>query len=380
MKKILIATDAFKNALPAIDVCKAIEKGIKKIDQNIITTLCPLADGGEGSLEVLARHLDAEWKSVQVKDPLLRTIESQYLSIDQGKIAFIEMAAASGIELLDASERSALKTSTFGTGELIQKAIRNGAKKIFITIGGSATHDVGTGMAEALGFQFFDKNGNLITPNGQSLNRISKVVFPEHLAALRKVTFTILCDVNNPLLGESGAAKVFAPQKGASHEEVDFLEEATRHFSKIAQQHFPQVDPDRPGSGAAGGLGFGGQIFLNAQLQSGAKTIFQLIHLAEMVSSADLVISGEGKLDDQTGGGKLVASLAELCLKQSVPLIALVGQLSASDDLISQIGLSAAFSISNGPQSLEQAIQGTAKNLTDTTCQIIRLLQLQNRS
>lgn len=371
--KILIATDSFKDALPALQVCEAIERGVKLADAQIETILFPLADGGEGTAEILTYHTEGSWQMVQVHDPLFRLIQAGYGISADGQTAFIEMAQAAGLQLLKPEERNPLKTSTYGVGELILNAIQKGVQKIVLGIGGSATNDAGIGMAGALGFQFMDQLPLRIDQLiGENLYNIRKII---NTSAYRHISTSVLCDVDNPLFGLTGAAHVYARQKGADDAAIQTLDTGLQHFAKILESHIGQDFSNIPGAGAAGGMGAGAMAFLNATLQPGIQTVMELTYFDNQLKDIDLIITGEGMIDNQTLHGKLIKGITEKAQPLGIPVIALCGTLLAKPKEISQIGLQAAFSILNRPLSLEMALQETATLLEETTSNIIKTLQ-----
>lgn len=371
---ILIAADSFKDALGALDVCKAIEKGLLAAKPTLKTSCFPLADGGEGTTEILRFHSNGKMVWTKVHDPLGRIIDTSFaLSADQ-KTAFIEMASASGLPLLKTEERNPLLTSTFGTGELILAAIQAGAEHIILGIGGSATNDAGIGMAAALGFQFLDKDGETLAPIGKNLNHIHQISSEQLNIDLSKVQFDVLCDVDNPLYGPKGAAFIYAEQKGANNAMIQQLDEGLQNIAQVFQDTFGTDFRQIPGAGAAGGLGAGCMAFLNAQLKPGIQTILQITHFEQYIQSTDLLITGEGKIDHQSLHGKLISGLTNLAKAHQVPVIALCGALLANPKEIHKLGLKAAFSIQSSPKSLEEALKNTAQDLEWTAFHMAQLL------
>lgn len=369
--KVLIACDSFKDALSAMEVCQAIENGLKMGIADIETIRFPLADGGEGTAEILTYHSQGMIRTIVVNDPLSRPVKASYGISKDGTTAFIEMAAASGLPLLKPEERRAALTSTFGTGELVLDAIAQGARSIFLGIGGSATNDVGMGMAQALGYRFLDREGKELQGTGENLIRVAEITAPENpLPADLKVN--VICDVDNPLYGPKGAAFVYAPQKGASSETVKQLDEGLQHFSQILQAHFKKDFALIPGAGAAGGLGAGAMAFLGAQLQAGISTVLAYTNIDQYLPQVDLIITGEGKLDHQTLHGKLIHGICQKAAQFKVPVVALCGTLTAKPHQIKSIGLRAAFSIMEKPRSLAEAISDTACLLEETSFNLIR--------
>lgn len=354
---ILIAPDKFKGSLSAQEVGKAIAKGIERSAQQAQYKIQILADGGEGSLEIIAQIIETQTVTCSVSDPLGREIDAQYLR--SGQDAYIEMAAASGLVLLSVPERSALKTSTLGTGQLIRDAIQKGAKRIYLFLGGSATNDAGMGIAEALGFRFKNQTGEFISPMGANLQDICEIE-PSLEYDWNEVQVFCLCDVQNPLLGEQGASRIYGPQKGASKAEVALLEAGMTQFAQVLSSYAQKEIGQIVGGGAAGGIAAGLHALLNAKIQSGIETILQLASMEEKVKQADLVISGEGKLDSQTLSGKVINGLSELCQRYHKPLWLFVGQHDLGPASIHAIGVEKVFSVIELADDIDDAMQNTA--------------------
>ncbi len=377
MMRVLIATDSFKDALTAQAVCEAIAKGFHLANPNIQTTIQPLADGGEGTLQVLMAHQPCTMQYLEVFDPLFRPMEGHYALSEDGQTAFIEMAVASGLELLTSNERNPLQTSTFGTGQLILDAIQKGVTKIFLGIGGSATNDAGMGMAHALGYRFLDNQGHELSPIGENLRRVNKIDGSQcqHRVALQtqRIEVKIICDVNNPLYGASGAAHVYAAQKGATSAMIEQLDAGLQHFGNLLHQQFNRDFSSQLGAGAAGGMGAGCAAFLNASLHSGVALILHHIGFEEHLKQANLLLTGEGKLDAQTQSGKLIKGLTQIAAQYNVPVVALCGALETNPEAIKALGLKAAFCIQTKPVALSQALQETATNLTNTAFNIAQI-------
>jgi glycerate kinase len=366
---ILIACDSFKDALDATAVCLAIEKGLRLANPVFQTRIFPLADGGEGLSDILDYHLGLKKIEMEVHDPLFRKIKASYnLSQDQ-QTAFIEMAQAAGLQLLALKERNPLKTSTFGVGEMVNHAIKSGAKRIVMGIGGSATNDLGIGMAAALGWQFVDEDKNVLSPTGGNLGKIHSIFKPD-FTKYEGISFDVMSDVKNPLLGPNGAAQVYSRQKGADDAAIVQLENEAKHFLQAAK--VPAEKAIMPGAGAAGGLGFGLVHFLNARLKSGIDTMMDLTNFDQQVAWSDLIITGEGRLDSQTAHGKLIAGIVNRA--KSKPVIALCGALDASPQTLKDLGLKAAFSITPKPCALAEALTATAKNLEEVAFSVGRLI------
>lgn len=373
---ILVAPDSFKDALPALEVCKAIERGLLRSLPAATVQLFPMADGGEGTAEVLAWHLSGRLVEVQVSDPLFRPIEAQYFSF--GKMVFVEMAEASGLQKLGVGERNPLKTSTFGTGELLGHAIQSNAEAVYLAIGGSATNDAGMGMAAALGWRFLDENGQVLLPIGENLSRVKTILPPpaELLLTSKQVAWTVLCDVDAPLCGPNGAAHVYARQKGADDAAIAQLEIGLQHYSEVVEKTLGKDFSQVPGAGAAGGLGFGAMAFLSANFQSGAETIMQLTDFEELVGKTDLIITGEGRLDGQTGQGKLVATICRKAKAHGVPVIAICGEVTASETELVELGLLKAVQIKEPDEPLAKAIARTATALEQLAYNVLKTTQL----
>lgn len=379
--KILIAPDTFKDALPAIEVCKAIERGLRKANPEVETILFPLADGGEGTSDVIAWHLKGEIVKITVADPLFRPIEAHYFLSADGTTAFIEMAQASGLHLLKSEERNPLKTSTFGAGEMLLDAWHRGVKNIYLGIGGSATNDAGMGMAAALGWRFLSKNGEELTPTGENLQKVETIQPPQKIQNSQYLIpnsqfHSVLCDVTNPLFGPNGAACVYARQKGADDAAIAQLDAGLRHFSKKLEQLFGKDFSQTPGAGAAGGMGAGAMAFLGARLLPGIEAVMKLTGFEEVLKNADLVITGEGKLDGQTLHGKLIHGICKKASAYKVPVVAMCGTLEVTPEKISAIGLMAAFSLLKRPGSLSEAIAFTETGLEHLSYNVLKIMNL----
>ena len=324
--KILIAPDSFKESLSALEVCHAIQSGFKQVFPDADYSLLPMADGGEGTSEVLSYALGGHWQQVAIHDPLMQPITAKYLLLENDT-AVIEIAAACGLHLLKPNERNPLITSSYGVGEMIADAIDKGAKRIIIGLGGSSTNDAGLGMLMALGVKFYDYDGNSIAQGGVQLARLYRIDDSSLYSKLLDTVFTVACDVTNPLCGASGASAIFGPQKGANSEQVAMLDNALNNFAIVCNQHFNDNKDyqNTAGAGAAGGLGFALMSFCKAQLQSGFDTVASAVNLAEHIANADLVITGEGKLDAQTSMGKVADGVSKLAHANHKPIIAICG-------------------------------------------------------
>ena len=358
---ILIATDKFKDSQTALQICEGLKKGILKTFPTATCETLPLADGGEGTLETLQIVIGGEFITCEVQDPLFRKIQAKYLWIASSRTAIVEMARASGIELLQIEKRNALITSTFGTGQLILDALEKDAQEIILTVGGSATNDGGIGMANALGYVFMGKNKNELKPIGENLLKIHSIDKKNIHPNLAYTKFTVATDVTNPFYGENGAAKVFAKQKGADEKAIGLLDKGLENLAQIFQETFSLNIQQKQGSGAGGGIGGGAMVFLNAKICSAADWILDIIDIDSKLKIANVLITGEGKIDSQTWQGKLISRLLERANKFNVSTILVCGTMQDLEQIIAQEGVMYATSILNEPMSLEKAIEKTSQ-------------------
>ncbi|MCB0488667.1 MAG: glycerate kinase [Cyclobacteriaceae bacterium] len=365
---ILIAPDKFKGSLTAKEVCDAISNGLNsKFPQAEIINL-PLADGGEGTAEILTFLSKGRIVPVRVNDPLMRTIESWFGISPDGKTAFIEMATASGLQLLAAHERDCTVTTTFGTGEVIIHAMEFGAKEIILGIGGSATNDAGMGMARAMGIKALDENGKILEGRGRDLIDISSFDFSCKHPSISKTRFTVLTDVGNPLHGPDGAAHVYASQKGADEKQIRMLDDGLKNFSLVAARN--GFNSDFPGAGAAGGLGAGSRFFLDAKIQNGISFISDFTQLEQKIKDADVVITGEGKVDQQTLSGKVVKGVADFCLKHNKKFIVFAGKSDLSLNELNKIGVHQLITLSGDGISESVAIAEARRILSEKASKV----------
>ncbi len=369
--KILIAPDKFKGSLRAEEVCSSVEVGLKELFPEVETIRVPLADGGEGTSELLTQFFNGKNQQVNVNGPLFESMTSEYGINDLGDTAFIEMAKASGLQLLSKEKQNPLYTTTLGTGELIRDAINKGVKKIVLGIGGSATNDAGIGVAEALGYEFYDRDNKRLKPTGENLIRIQTISSTNVHPQLSSVEFVALCDVNNPLYGTSGAAFIYGPQKGADFKIAKKLDEGLRNFEKIIAKTFNKA-ADFPGAGAGGGIASGVHVFLNAQMQKGIHYLIEATQLEEKIKKADLIITGEGKADTQTLSGKVVSAVADLAMKFNKPVILLCGVCELRKMELEKIGIRHVLSLTDPFTSTEEA--------TKNASALIRKRIAENRS
>jgi glycerate kinase len=375
MMQIVVAPDSFKECLTATQVALAISEGIKRIYPEANITCIPIADGGEGTVEALVTATGGVLIATPSLDALNRPNESFYGVLGDGKTAIIEMAAASGIELLAPTERNPLIASTFGTGLLMKAALDAGFTQLIIGIGGSATNDGGAGMAQALGFGLYDREGLPLNPGGGSLGDLHSIDLSNVHPLLGKAKITVACDVRNPLLGSKGATYTYGPQKGATPEMLETLEKNMAHFSLLLQQELGINVAELQGVGAAGGLGAGLMAFCHAEMVSGFELVSQLNHLEEHISEASLVFSAEGKIDPQTVYGKTISGVAGLAKKRKVPVIALAGMVDSGLNELYEQGITAVFALANQPMSLEESKARASELLADRAEQIMRTVK-----
>lgn len=373
--KILICPDSFKNSLSAIMVSKAIESGIRKTNQNHNIKKLPLADGGEGSLDILINNEKGKYITVSVMDPLFREIQASYGII--GETAVIEMARVAGLDLLKPDERNPMLTTTYGVGEMIKHALDQGIRKFIIAIGGSATNDCGIGVANALGVKFLNETGKAIEATGKGLASLHEINAKNIDKRILSSEIKVLCDVNNPLYGKNGAAYVYARQKGASEEMVKTLDHNLKHFSTIVEKNFNVDVSNVSGAGAAGGLGAGLMLFLKGKLVSGFDTISDILDLEGHIESSDLIITGEGKVDSQSLNGKVVVEVSKIAKKHKKPVIALVGSYEGELKAFHDQGITSVFSIIHNAITLDEALNKnrTKKSITDLSEEVMKLLE-----
>ncbi|AKT93105.1 glycerate kinase [Campylobacter gracilis] len=372
--KVLVAIDSFKGSLSSLEAGNAVKSGIEKLGCEVLVK--PIADGGEGSVEALADALKARFMDVIVANPLGEKTPARYAL--KGELGILEMASASGLPLIEKSRRNPLKTSTYGFGEMIAHAIAHGARKFIIGIGGSATNDAGMGMLRALGFKFKDANGAELAGAGEDLIKLATIDYTSVLPHLKECEFLIACDVDNPLFGENGAAYIYAPQKGADAAMVKQLDAGLINFASVVSKHLGRELWNSPGAGAAGGLGFGFVSFLNATLKPGIDIITEEIGLDRDMKGAELVITGEGRLDFQSSMGKTPCGVAKIAASYGVPVIALAGGISPCAGSCNERGIGAFFCILNEPMSLERAMEKetATQNLARVAEQAVRLFLL----
>lgn len=365
--KFVIAPDKFKGSLSGFEFCDAVEEGLRMVSKDVEIIKKPLADGGDGTIDVVKHYIDGEKISLEVNDPLFRKVKASYLYASKNKIAYIEMAEASGLKLLKETERNCMQTSTYGTGELIVDAIRRGAGEIILGIGGSATNDGGMGMAKALGYKFLDDEGEELEPIGANLEAVRAIDADEVHPKLRQLVFKVASDVTNPFYGAQGAAKIYAEQKGASREEIEKLDKGLKNFAQVILQKYGIDLQITAGSGAAGGIGGGAIVFLNADLTSGINLIKELANFDKAIEGANWIITGEGQLDEQTLSGKTIDGVISAAQKYNIPVAAFCGSVNLSVQLQKEFGLAYVISILRGVSNLQQAMDSSYDNLVNAS-------------
>lgn len=373
--KFVIAPDKFKDSLSGFEFCDAVEEGIKKALPKAEILKLPLADGGDGTMDVVSHYIEAKKITCTVNDPLFRPIKATYLYSEKNQIAYIEMSEASGLRLLNKEERNCMQTTSLGTGELISHAIGLGAKEIILGIGGSATTDCGIGMAAALGYGFYDNDGKPLVPIGKNLIHINTISLDTKKNQIKEVKFKVACDVTNPLFGKNGAAFVYAEQKGASKEEIAQLDAGLKNMATIIKNQFKIDSQNILGAGAAGGMGAGTSVFLNATLTSGIELVKNLVAFDTQIKGADWIITGEGKLDGQTLSGKTIDGVLNSAKKRNIPVAAFCGAMEISISEQKEFGLDYAVSIVQGVTNLDNAMTNAYNNLVHAAYNFAKLLK-----
>lgn len=371
--KVVIAPDSYKGSLTAMEVANSIEEGIIKYNKNIEVVKVPMADGGEGTVQALVDATGGKIINLKVCDPLLREIDSFYGILGDGKTAIIEMAAASGLNLLHKNELNPLITSTYGTGQILNDAIEKGCRKIIVGLGGSATNDGGAGMLRALGIRFLNKDGRDIPEGGGVLKNLYKIDKKNFNTEILKCEIIVACDVDNTLCGINGATNVFGPQKGASEDDIRILDEGLSEYSKIIKREFGVDVLNVSGSGAAGGTG-AAFLVIGAKLESGVDIVIRETNLVEALKDSDIVFTGEGRIDFQTKFGKAPYGVAKEAEKIGLPVIAICGEIGEGYDELYNHGFTSIFSIVNKPMTLEESIKDSKKLINDVSERVIRLI------
>ncbi|MBP3378699.1 MAG: glycerate kinase [Clostridia bacterium] len=374
--KITVAIDSFKGSLTTFQAGEAARVGINKVFPDAEVQVCPLADGGEGTVAAIVSATGGEMQKITVTGPLGKPVVAEYGIIRDSKTAIIEMSAAAGITLVAPSERDPMKTTTYGVGEMIADAIGKGCREFIVGIGGSATNDGGIGMLTALGFSFLDKDGNALDGYGADLEKIAEISTVGALGEIGECRFHIACDVKNPLCGELGCSAIYGPQKGATPETVKLMDGWLGNYAKLTKAVLPQSDENYPGSGAAGGLGFAFMSYLGGTLESGIELVMSATGLEAHISDSDIVVTGEGRLDGQSAMGKAPVGVARLAKKYGKPVVAFAGCVTDDAGEVNKEGIDAFFPILRAPTTLEAAmdIENAKVNLASTAEQAMRLI------
>lgn len=361
--KIVIAPDSYKESLSALEVATAIERGFREIWPDADYVKLPVADGGEGTVDAMIAATQGRLIHVDVTGPLGEQVNAFYGISGDEQCAFIEMAAASGLELVPPAQRNPLKTTSWGTGELIRHALDNGVRHIIIGIGGSATNDGGAGMVQALGAKLLDQDNNPIAPGGGALETLARIDIRELDSRLADCHIEVACDVSNTLIGEKGASAVFGPQKGATKEMIARLDSGLEHYAQLIARDLDIQVLELAGGGAAGGMGAGLYAFCGAQLRQGIEIVTDALKLDEQIADADLVITGEGRIDSQTIHGKVPVGVACIAKRYNKPVIGIAGSLTADVGVVHEHGLDAVFSVIYTICTLEEALDNAAENV-----------------
>lgn len=375
--KVAVAIDSFKGSLSTFQSGEAVREGVRRVYEDAEVTVCPLADGGEGTVAAIVAGCGGELCKIEATGPLGDRISCEYGVIPSTGTAVIEMSAAAGITLVKPDERDPMVTTTYGVGELIADAIDKGCRKFIIGIGGSATNDGGVGMLRALGFDFLDENGKEIRGGALGLSQLREIRTDRARRELSECEFHIACDVKNPLCGDNGCSAIYGPQKGATPETVKLMDGWLSDYAKLTKKVFPDSDADYPGSGAAGGMGFAFMSYLGGKLESGIELVINVTGIEEILKNADVVVTGEGRLDGQSCMGKAPVGIARAAKKYGKPVIAFSGCVTPDARECNENGIDAFFPILKAPCSLEDAmdIENASNNLADTAEQAFRIIK-----
>lgn len=376
--KVVVAIDSLKGCLTSLEAGEAISEGIHRVYKDAEVCVRPIADGGEGTVEALSLGMGGRLENIKVMGPLGDSVDAVYGIIDDSHMAIIEMAAAAGITLIAEDERNPLYTTTYGVGEIIKDAVLKGCRNFIIGIGGSATNDGGIGMLMALGYEFLDENGNSVAKGAIGLKDIAVISDENALPQLKECSFKVACDVTNPLCGVNGCSAIFGPQKGATPEMVALMDEWLLHYAEKTSSKYDFADRNIPGTGAAGGLGYAFLSYLDAELESGIKIVLEETKLADYVADADIVVTGEGRLDAQSVMGKAPVGVASIAKRFGKKVIAFSGVVSEDAGVCNDKGIDAFFPIMRRVVTLEEAMnpQIAAANMADSVEQVFRLIQL----
>ena len=380
--KVVVAIDSFKGSLSSMEAGQAIAEGVKRVYQNAEVVVRPLADGGEGTVEALVEGMGGIFVTKEVTGPLGEKVDAVYGVIeseeDSSKTAIIEMSAAAGITLVPEKSRNPMNTTTYGVGELILDAIERGCRHFIVGIGGSATNDGGVGMLQALGYDFLTREGKAISYGGDGLRELASIEDVNVHPKLKECTFKVACDVTNPLCGENGSSAIFGPQKGATPEMVQELDQLLLHYAELSKEMNANADRFYPGTGAAGGMGFAFLTYTNATLESGIQIVLTETKLEELIKTADFVVTGEGRLDGQTALGKAPIGVASLAKKHQKKVLAFAGAVTPDAKECNQHGIDAFFPILRGIVTLKEAMdkENAHRNMVDTVEQVFRVVEM----
>ncbi len=366
--RIVVAPDKFKGSLSSFEVCEALKEGFRQFRNDIQVQAYPMADGGDGFASVLKHYLHTQTVFVQTVDPLDRPLHAQYEWDQQHGSAVIEMALASGLVLLKKEERNPLLTSTYGTGLMIKQAISHGARKILLGLGGSATNDAGTGILSALGFRFFDQNNNPVSPSGGSLNAIKKIETPDPIP---EVSFDIACDVQNTMFGIDGAAFIYGPQKGADPAQVKLLDEGLRNFAEVLKVHTGKDVSGIPGTGAAGGIAAGLLPYFDVNMKKGIEMIVEASRIEDALSGAQLMVTGEGRIDGQSSTGKVVGYLSSLVKEYDLPCHAICGESDLKEAEWRDLGLEKIVTLVDASTGRDETMRATREYIIKKAPQLL---------
>lgn len=377
-EKILIASDSFKGSASSLEVGQAMAEGVRSVLPDAQIEVFAVADGGEGTVEAFATNAAGSIQSVLTVNPAGRPIEAKYFLSQDKSFAVLEVAQASGLTTVAEDDRRLLELSSFGTGLLIKSALDQCVKEIYLGLGGSATNDMGLGIAAALGARFTDASGQTIEPIPTHFKDIASIDLAQWDPRINQTRFILLADVTNPLCGPNGASAVFGPQKGASPADVAYLDQALTHVTQLIARDYDVILDDLVGGGAAGGMGAGLSFFLSAELRPGIETLLDLAHFSQALEGADLILTGEGRLDEQSIAGKVPIGVAKLANRYKVPTVALVGSFNGDLSAAYQAGLAGVFSISSGPMTLEEAMTSTLPLVTTTSRNLMTFYKTVN--
>ena len=382
MMRVVTALDSFKGSLSSIEAGLAVSEGFKKADPNTVVEVRPLADGGEGTVEALTTGMNGELVEALVTGPLGAPVKCIYGIIWDTMTAVIEMSGAAGITLISRDELNPLDATTYGVGEVIRDAIRRGCKRFIVGIGGSATNDGGVGMLQALGYDFLDECGNQIPLGAKGLKELKVINDEGVVPELKECSFLVACDVTNPLCGPNGCSAVYGPQKGATPSMIAEMDAWLSHYADKSKAEYPKADPEHPGTGAAGGLGFAFLTYTNATLKPGIEIVLAETRLEEYIKAADVVVTGEGSLDMQTSMGKAPIGVAKLAKKYGKTVIAFAGGVAEDATECNKNGIDAFFPIVRGITTYEEAMnkENAKKNLSAAAEQVMRLLIVTERA